>query len=732
MAQASYPYAWEDRLTSTVLNNDFEFSPDTVPPAGSGGGAGMFKYWVDTTDDEHPVLRQCRVPEATAGVYVPAEWITIGTIGVTDGKFHFNSNTVDFVTPGIAPGSTTVVFDNIVVNGTTTLHGDLSSDSDAVFTGTVTAGGLTTGGNLSVNGTGNIAGGLTIAGGGLSVTGDVSISDDLTVAGLGGISVPNSIVDADGYNLDGAVFADRITDYNVLHDYAGNAAIKLGATHSYYQNDHHVFTNPDGSATWLTIEAGHIDTPEIWLGGHILFDTDGTTNALYDPSGFACIGVTHLGVGPGGNDYINTQHLWYNRALVQLMSLNITGLNVAVPITGVGTITTTSTISGGDVNATNNMFAAGHVNTLAYYLRGIQFAMTDAASVYTVIGDPGLGSQNIVLDAGAVTNYYNNEIHTFRNRGTLATYAIFNSGGTYNQTGSWLVISDDGVKENVEPYEVGLAAITQLNPVSFNYKAGTTFAVDSIQFGIRYGLMSSNVKPVIPEMVAEAEIEVDGIPIPVDSLMPTHLNYVLINAVKELAEQDSGLADRITAVENDLGDNPPYAPLASPALTGIPTAPTAPRSTATQQLATTGFVRLGTDTNDSAPTGHIGEYRMAQTLSTAAIPLTTGIDAIIVTLSLPPGDWDVWGSAGYTMSNPNNAALRAWVNAGGGDTAPPIDQAGGNVAAAVVGGSTLAMLPVSPMRVPLATTTTIKLGTTPTMQGGTIAAWGKIMARRAR
>ncbi|MBB0023622.1 hypothetical protein D7S70_08150 [Ralstonia pickettii] len=124
----------------------------------------------------------------------------------------------------------------------------------------------------------------------------------------------------------------------------------------------------------------------------------------------------------------------------------------------------------------------------------------------------------------------------------------------------------------------------------------------------------------------------------------------------------------------------PYAPLASPALTGTPTAPTATGNTNTTQVATTAFVEgefaspptagfgsttrrpvaattisatstitpsstagiVGTTTNDSANAGSVGEY---VTNSTTNTNLSNGVSANLTSISLSAGDWDIGGNA---------------------------------------------------------------------------------------
>jgi hypothetical protein len=146
----------------------------------------------------------------------------------------------------------------------------------------------------------------------------------------------------------------------------------------------------------------------------------------------------------------------------------------------------------------------------------------------------------------------------------------------------------------------------------------------------------------------------------------------------------------------------------------------------------TTLARTGTTTNDSAAAGQIGEFISAQRLSTAGITLTSGVDAAITSLALTAGDWDVYGSAGFTLANNNSTILVAWFNATGVVTPSP-DQFGGYATEAIGNNiGTPAVIPISPMRVSIAAPATVTLGSKTTFSGGTHAAWGQIMARRAR
>jgi len=69
--------------------------------------------------------------------------------------------------------------------------------------------------------------------------------------------------------------------------------------------------------------------------------------------------------------------------------------------------------------------------------------------------------------------------------------------------------------------------------------------------------------------------------------------------IKNLANRTKYLKDHVDIIEST------YAPKGSPALTGVPTAPTAAVSNSTTQLATTAFVNAEI-VNDAAPIAHVG------------------------------------------------------------------------------------------------------------------------------
>jgi hypothetical protein len=97
------------------------------------------------------------------------------------------------------------------------------------------------------------------------------------------------------------------------------------------------------------------------------------------------------------------------------------------------------------------------------------------------------------------------------------------------------MFSDAALKSSIVPYEAGLEEICALRPCSFTY-------TDEARFGAgetMYGLVAQEVEQILPEMVGSY---IDGDKT-YATTRPTHLVFVLINAVRTLAE-------RVAALEN--------------------------------------------------------------------------------------------------------------------------------------------------------------------------------------
>lgn len=136
----------------------------------------------------------------------------------------------------------------------------------------------------------------------------------------------------------------------------------------------------------------------------------------------------------------------------------------------------------------------------------------------------------------------------------------------------------------------------------------------------------------------------------------------------------------------------------------------------------------GVTDGSNAAAGKVGEYLSADVGPT---PLPNSVLMDVGGLSLPAGDWDVWGAVLFAASGTNMVVAQAWVNTVAA-TAP-----------ASLGRTSLLMqtgqlgnglrLPTGTLRVSLAAPGTAYLGAYAGFAGGgAVTGTGTIAARRAR
>lgn len=166
------------------------------------------------------------------------------------------------------------------------------------------------------------------------------------------------------------------------------------------------------------------------------------------------------------------------------------------------------------------------------------------------------------------------------------------------------------------------------------------------------------------------------------------------------------------------------ANIASPTFTGTPAAPTAALSTNSTQLATTAFVRTGVTDASSAAAGTIGETLTVTGSST--ISLTTATITNMASVTLTAGDWIVEGNVAHAST-----AGTTSVTAGFNTTTSAIDAVPNRLQLVAAYTGTNCM-PVPSKRVNVAASTTIYLNMAVGFSSGTCTGQGYITARRIR
>lgn len=143
---------------------------------------------------------------------------------------------------------------------------------------------------------------------------------------------------------------------------------------------------------------------------------------------------------------------------------------------------------------------------------------------------------------------------------------------------------------------------------------------------------------------------------------------------------------------------------------------------------------LGTNTNDDAAAGYVGEYKQANSAGAGVGSSSTAPNTNIASISLGPGDWDVWGSAVLTLgsiTSPNTLTLGVSKSSGSMDAF----NVGGFFRISNIGTTTSPFFGTNPRRISLGTTTTIYLVAGISHGGAGTAAWATesgIYARRVR
>lgn len=158
----------------------------------------------------------------------------------------------------------------------------------------------------------------------------------------------------------------------------------------------------------------------------------------------------------------------------------------------------------------------------------------------------------------------------------------------------------------------------------------------------------------------------------------------------------------------------------------------------TGALSRTGGIAIeGTNTDDNAPAGYIGEYVSSAIVSGSSVALTNGNAANVTSISLTAGNWLVGGQLGFGTTGTTN-----WTTLAGGTsrtsmTLPPQGDDTRGVARLVKAAGTTSVADDNVVAIPLArmaltVTTTVYLVASADFSAGAVSAHGYINAIRTR
>ena len=142
----------------------------------------------------------------------------------------------------------------------------------------------------------------------------------------------------------------------------------------------------------------------------------------------------------------------------------------------------------------------------------------------------------------------------------------------------------------------------------------------------------------------------------------------------------------------------------------------------------------GTNTNDNAASGYVGEYVSSSVALASAVSLTNGVAANVTSISLTAGDWDVHGCVAFqpNASTTSTAAIAAISTTSA--ALPTLPNGGGtssrNSSTALTGD--FSVMNIGNVRISINATTTVYLVAFSTFAVNANSAYGFIGARRVR
>lgn len=104
--------------------------------------------------------------------------------------------------------------------------------------------------------------------------------------------------------------------------------------------------------------------------------------------------------------------------------------------------------------------------------------------------------------------------------------------------GSWAVFSDERLKKDIEPYNEGLEAVMQIDPVRFKYNGKNGLPNDDKEY---VGILAQDMQKVAPYTVTTIKSE-EGEYLQFD---PSSLDFMMINAIQELKKENEELRELV-------------------------------------------------------------------------------------------------------------------------------------------------------------------------------------------
>ena len=140
-------------------------------------------------------------------------------------------------------------------------------------------------------------------------------------------------------------------------------------------------------------------------------------------------------------------------------------------------------------------------------------------------------------------------------QGAPATATFQVNGDVFKAPSNVWGTSDARVKEDVRDLDLGLSALRQVRPVRFRYNGRAGAPAGRVDMGI----IGQEIETIVPETVQRVSVAGDPELDDMRVFDPAALTYVLINAVKELADRVEHLEQALAAATVSAVDPAPVA-----------------------------------------------------------------------------------------------------------------------------------------------------------------------------